>query len=373
MVLKIQTNSTSLDSSTGEDIILRENQLTRLLFRPELVNNAHDVKAAVRGCFIFQKKKKNDDWEDHKEFDLTKLKATEWIKLELKSGELLQLREALDMYYQIHQEYGISYGSNNFYIADSEIKAMVEKFTNDRDLFKALMDETKGEYITDSIKWVVQQDHAEEMLDKLQQISSKDLEKLNNLIGITNMKKLLETWEEHKENKDEEFWQRLFSENSWVLSQVFSSPVLFLDEKAYLGGKSIGNKGGKVVDFIYQNRITKDVSLIEIKTPKTQLLLSNQYRNKVYSIHPDLSGAIVQVLSYKDSIQKNYNSLSNDSDEDFSVFDPVCVVIAGTIGNEEKNKIQSFELYRKEMKNVIIITFDELFDRISLLLDLLNE
>ncbi|MEK3988772.1 MULTISPECIES: hypothetical protein [Robertmurraya] len=56
MSISIQT--TSSDSGIGEDIILRETDTTRLLFRPELVNNQHNSDASVKGCFIFQKKKK---------------------------------------------------------------------------------------------------------------------------------------------------------------------------------------------------------------------------------------------------------------------------------------------------------------------------
>ncbi|WP_252187992.1 hypothetical protein [Bacillus sp. RIT 809] len=59
------------------------------------------------------------------------------------------------------------------------------------------------------------------------------------------MKKLLNIWEENKENDNEEFWQRVFKEHAWVLSQVFASPLLIFDEKAYIGGKGLGNKGKK--------------------------------------------------------------------------------------------------------------------------------
>lgn len=89
MTISIQT--TSINSGTGEDIILRQTTSTKLVFRPEIVNNIHNSNAAVKGCFIFQKKKGKDQWEDHKELELNKLKADEWIKLAIGSEEMLTL------------------------------------------------------------------------------------------------------------------------------------------------------------------------------------------------------------------------------------------------------------------------------------------
>ena len=88
MFESIKTKSTSKNSAVVEDIILRTTTTTRLLFKPEIVNNPHNEKASVRGFFVFQKKGTTGNWEDHKELDLSKLKKTEWIKLELKAGEL---------------------------------------------------------------------------------------------------------------------------------------------------------------------------------------------------------------------------------------------------------------------------------------------
>nr|WP_231595864.1 Shedu anti-phage system protein SduA domain-containing protein [Bacillus sp. LK2] len=98
------------------------------------------------------------------------------------------------------------------------------------------------------------------------------------------------------------------------MNQVFASSLLLFKGKTYIGGKGLDNKEGKVVDFIFKNSITNDIALIEIKTPRKKLL-SNEYRHNVFSIHPDLSGAIVQVLSYKDKIQKGFNSLSSETEE----------------------------------------------------------
>lgn len=83
----------------------------------------------------------------------------------------------------------------------------------------------------------------------------------------------------------------------------FACPCTIFADKAYVGGKGINNSGGNLCDFIYQNSLSQNVALIEIKTPCTELI-GNQYRG-TYSFSYDLSGAVNQVLNYRDKLTKN--------------------------------------------------------------------
>jgi hypothetical protein len=76
----ITTKSTSKSSATGQDIELRATSNTRLIFRPEVVDNPHDSRASVRGTFIFQKKKGHSKWEDYPSFKLSQVREGEHIK-----------------------------------------------------------------------------------------------------------------------------------------------------------------------------------------------------------------------------------------------------------------------------------------------------
>jgi hypothetical protein len=190
---------------------------------------------------------------------------------------------------------------------------------------------------------------------------------------INNLKDILKIWNDNQENSDEEFWQKVFWNNSIVLSQVFSFPVIFIEDKAYVGGKNINDKGGNVVDFLLANNLTKNTALVEIKTPKTKII-GTQYRTSVYSISADLTGAIVQISNYKDSLTKEYHTLVKDEENKFNAFNPQCVVIAGN-GQTEMRKpehIKSFELFRNGLKDVQIITYDELFRKIEILIELIE-
>ena len=113
---------------------------------------------------------------------------------------------------------------------------------------------------------------ATEVIRNLRRLNVDSIQKLNTLVGACRLKHAVEIWKENAANPNEEFWQRTLEENTFVLSQVFSVPVVLLKGKAYVGGKSVENTGGNVVDFLLRNELTRNAALAEIKVPTTPLL-----------------------------------------------------------------------------------------------------
>lgn len=375
---KINVWTTSRNSAVCDDIELKKTTTTRLIFRPEIVNNSNNPEASVRGCFIFQKKGKNSSWEDHKELDLNKLRAEEWIKLELNSDAMLTLTREIQKHYTVHEKYGVMYGGFHFFKSNLDIEKLVEMFENNTNLFTQLLEDDKSDALEKTLEWIVSNDNPEKIIDKLKQLREKDLDQLNTLVGIANLKKVLAIWEDNKNNASEKFWQKILKENSWILSQIFSNPTVLINDEAYVGGKTIHNDSGKLVDFLYANPFSKDAVLIEIKTPSTSLISPTEYRTGVYSVHKDLMGAVTQVLTYKTSLQREYQNIDYNNYKQgiktgFDIINPCCVVIAGRFDVlTDTAHRHSFELYRKELKNITIITFDELFERVNGLIKLLE-
>ncbi len=372
--MNIKLESTSNKSAIGEDIDLRITQLTRLVFRPEVVTNTKNPNACVRGTFIFQKKKKSGEWQDYKIYSLSKLKDSEWIKLEIKSEELFKLIKKLDEYYQIYEKYGIIPGKKEFIVTDENIMGIITQITTEPGLKKLFLQGGGADLLADLFQWISEIKSPENIIEKLKDLEIDSLEKIHSLLGITKIQKMIDLWKENENNPNEEFWQRFFKKNPWVISQVFSYPVVLFKDKAYVGGKSIINKGGNIIDFLYQNKLTNNLILIEIKTPTTKIM-AKKYRENVYSISYDLSGAVNQILNYKDRFEKEYNQLAAKSPMPSELFNPKCLLIFGNLENEsfDENQKKSFELYRSDMKSVEIITFDELFEKINLAVNILQE
>jgi hypothetical protein len=199
------------------------------------------------------------------------------------------------------------------------------------------------------------------------------LQKLNTLVGISSLKNALSLWEANKGNAEEEFWQQRLEQNAFVLSQVFSHPVIIVKGKAYVGGKSVENTGGNVLDYLCANELTRNALLVEIKTPRTPLL-GPLYRGDVFNVSTELSGAVMQVTNSKDSLLKSCHALKAESAAKFEAFDPPSLVITGNTQElaGDPRRVKSFELFRNGLKDVSVVTYDELFGKVATLVTLLE-
>jgi hypothetical protein len=184
---------------------------------------------------------------------------------------------------------------------------------------------------------------------------------------------VIKTWRGNKTNPQEDFWQQVFKENPYVLTQIFAVPVVFVGEKAYVGGMTIDRQDAKFVDYLYANDSSNDALLVEIKTP-TSRLLGSKYRTGVYRPSAELSGAIVQALDYRRELSRSIRALLNGASPQVEIFNPRCIIVTGNATDEldSEKKRKSFELFRTSLKDVEIITYDELFKKAETLASLFN-
>ncbi|MBN2135093.1 MAG: DUF4263 domain-containing protein [Acidobacteria bacterium] len=369
---ELKVRPTSKNSAETDDIILREKDTTRLIFRPLIITNQKDINASVKGVFIYQRKGKNEEWEDSPNINLSKLKAGEGVKLILKGSELRNLYNNLRTLYELYEQEGIPRGTTTYIPIDEGLQSLLN--SNDYELIKLLDNNPQNgsKLLSKLLTWISKADDPIESVKLLQQLDINNLQQLNSVIGIQTFNIVLNEWKKNTHNNNESFWQNFFTKYSFVLSQVFASPVIIFGERAYLGGKSISNEGGKNVDFVLKNEISNNIVLLEIKTPATKLL-GGEYRN-VNPISSELSGAIAQIINYKDTLQKEYHSILAKSENEFKSFEPNCVIIAGNYRNQiiSKEQSSSFELFRSHLHGIEIITYDELFERIKQLVDFLS-
>jgi len=213
------------------------------------------------------------------------------------------------------------------------------------------------------------------LIKSLQNLSEEKLVNINSLVSVAHLENILNKWKENKDKNVEEFWQKLFQDNSWILSQIFSCPFILIGKKFYCGGKEDDDKGGVKGDLLYQNDLTGNLAFVEIKTPKIDII-GTEYRgneegkaNVIYSMSSHISGGVNQILNQR----KIYLSTHGDNNGKF-LHNAKCVLVIGKISdfkNDDEKK--SFELFRSSIKEVEIITFDELFERINTFLKLLKE
>ncbi len=364
--------STSARSATTDDIVLREKQSVRLIFRPILVQNDQDPSAGVKGTFIYQRKAKSDQWEDLPPASLGSLKRGEEYRLELHSAELLVLFSELSGLYELHRDAGVPAGQTRYVkarstvadltcLSDEALRAVVEG-----------ADSLGASAIARLIRWASNAENFSLLFDRLAKIEPDGLRNLNAALGVAVLKRALATWSYNKDNSDESFWQSLLAEQVFVLEQIFSLPIVVIQEKAYVGGKTIANSGGHIADFLVKNAVTNAIGLVEIKTPKTKLL-GSEYRNGVHNISNELAGSIQQVLVYRQSLLDDRNLFLGIQAE-LESFSPRCVVVIGHAQRElnDSTKRKAFELFRRQLLDVEVITYDEMFERTRRLVEILE-
>lgn len=183
---------------------------------------------------------------------------------------------------------------------------------------------------------------------------------------------ILHLWDTNQKNDDEAFWQLTFREHAYAIAQVFAVPLVFIKEAAYVGGMTIDRKNAKLVDYLVSFDSSQEAALVEIKTPATRLL-GPKYRG-TYRPSPELSGAVMQALDYRRTLITKLESLLTGTDVKVHAVAPRCVVVVGNgvIELNSEPKRTAFELFRRNSRDVEIVTYDEFFKKLDVLAHLFN-
>lgn len=192
------------------------------------------------------------------------------------------------------------------------------------------------------------------------------LAKLQSDIELVALDALINRYEEMLGKKFlEDRWQDFFNENPFILNMAFGYPVIKVKDQASVGGRKLSGEGEKITDFLVKNSLTNNTAIFEIKTPQTDVLNKRPFRDGVYTPSADLSGSINQALDQKYQFQKQIATIKDNTHlydiESYAVH--CCLIIGQTPEGYDQKK--SFELFRRNSKDVEIVTFDELFEKLK--------
>lgn len=166
-------------------------------------------------------------------------------------------------------------------------------------------------------------------------------------------------------NPVERAWQQFFEANPFVLSIAFPYPILVIRGQAHVGGTTIQGSGETIADFLLRQQATGGLAIIEIKTGRMPLLQRDPFRGNLHAAHADLCAAISQVLDQRSELIVNFHSRASNPDmEGTHVGHVQCLVIAG-LDPATPDKRRSLDLFRSATKDVAVITFDELLEKLK--------
>ena len=200
----------------------------------------------------------------------------------------------------------------------------------------------------------------------------KKLVRLQRDIELVNLEGLIERFREMMSRRCAEMeWQLFFEENPFALGMAFGYPIIKVRERASVGGRTLTGAGDKIVDFLVKNSMTNNAAIVEIKTPWTKLLSEQSYRDGVFTPLAALTGAINQALDQKYRFEREIVQIKENSKTyDIASYSVHCCLLIGSmpVGDDQR---KSFEMFRKNSKNVEIITFDELLEKLNSLYEFL--
>lgn len=189
-------------------------------------------------------------------------------------------------------------------------------------------------------------------------------------------------------NCKEADWQNFFEKNPWIfgfsLNFIFNSPLAGKKLEQTVAGYSIVGSGKRTDALLKTNGIIQSLCFGEIKTHKTPILNANgPYRSESWSISEELAGGIAQVQRTVQKSLFNIQDALQLKDEDgyltkekLYLYKPKAFLLIGSLneftnpeGNIHEEKFSSFEIFRRSIHNIDIITFDELFERANAIIN----
>lgn len=359
MTEKYDIQRTSLQSAAVSDRVLAETTTTRLVLRPDIVENRKNPDATIKVSLIHQRKSPNGTWEDAPNIPLSSLKAGEQVKLTLHSEPTLELFRQLDNLYAIATNGKIGFGKTSLVVGREEELIRT-------DASRAVV-----------IKLLLSKGYSDDIWQALVRVNPDLATQLSYARIHTERKKALETFRlSLNQAREENWWQGFFERNTWIFGYGLKYQILkSVQSQPRYGGTNLSGKGTEKGDFLVRTEAdVKFTVLVEIKRPDSPILGNKPYRNGAWQLGEDLTGGVSQLQANcrcweieGSGAEQNREALQQE--KTYTVHPKGILVIGATSQLNDIAKRNTFELFRQSVTNPEIITFDELYERAKFIVE----
>ena len=167
-------------------------------------------------------------------------------------------------------------------------------------------------------------------------------------------------------------WQAFFETNSWIFGYGLDYRFLgILQREARVSGVDVDGKHTVTSDFLLGT--SHFTVIVENKLPTTPLFGSSVNRSHTWSLSRELMDGVSQILAQKveweEKSRREHQFTEDGSRIHQLTRDPRAILVIGRTDQfngsdrEALHKAQTFELFRRNLRNVEILTYDELFER----------
>jgi hypothetical protein len=179
----------------------------------------------------------------------------------------------------------------------------------------------------------------------------------------------------------EAVWQRFLEQNPWILGIGLTGQLLTSWDNAKLeqtvAGFSVTGPGKRTDALLRTNGSIRSLVFAEIKHHLTDLLGPSEYRSGCWPPSDELAGGVTQVQQTIHLATREIHGALRDTDGEGADTGEVTYLLRprsflilgnlgqllGSAGGVHQPKFSSFELYRRNLYEPEIITFDELLAR----------
>ncbi|MGF0114735.1 Shedu anti-phage system protein SduA domain-containing protein [Promicromonospora sp. Marseille-Q5078] len=266
-------------------------------------------------------------------------------------------------------------------VADLFGKGRIEPRYGRNEVIRAITEEAFTGHVVDAGDRAALVEHATRAAPAAAHENPERFGRLRESVELVSLEVLIEQFEQGMKGRDsgnESHWQGFFGTNQFALQQILSMPIVVARDQAYVKSPDVDGRGARIADFLCVNTVTRTVFVVEIKTPKTELMDIREYRGKgtaaVYAPHRDLSGAVSQLQSQLASVPRDLaGRLGETPGLDLDPWNEVRgAVIVGQVSRLSPEKRESFLRYRAGLSSVSILGYDEVLARLRTLRDVLK-
>lgn len=207
----------------------------------------------------------------------------------------------------------------------------------------------------------------------------RGLQIFERLITDADFQKTYATENKLSIHSEEKVWQYFLEKNEWIFGYGLDYRYqTILQREANVSDVELDGSNTVIADYLLGDKLF--TTFVELKKPSTPLFDKIKNRSNSWRLSEDLFNSVSQILEQKASGLIKLDSQQYDSGgEEISqkAYDSKVILIIGHWNELSKasNKLEreikkkTFELYRRDSKNVEMITYDELFDRAKFIVD----
>jgi len=265
------------------------------------------------------------------------------------------------------------------FISEIDLKGITEK------RLKILDDQELDSDTIRSVKTLLSKNGGDELVETLINegiISSKDIVNTSfrkrGLQIFTDLKDKPDYWKTYaeenglKKHSEEKIWQSFFEKNQWIFGYGLDYRYQeILQREVHLSDAELDGSNTVIGDYLLGDNFF--TTFIELKKPTTPLFGITGNRSNSWRLSNELIESVSQILEHKASglIRLNKTQYVNGEPLKQKAYDSKVILIIGDWKELEKSentlekeiKKKTLELFRRDSRNVEILTFDELNER----------